>query len=152
MKIYVSGDHAGFEMKEKVKSWLSEKGYGVEDFGPLEYDKNDDYPDFVIPMAEAVSHGGQSAFGIVIAGSGIGETIATNKVKGIRAVLYHGKSPEIITTSKIHDNANILCLGSRFLNLKEMKSAIELWLKTDFTGEERHKRRLGKISKYEEGR
>ena len=149
--IYIGGDHAGFNLKEKIKTWLIREGNSVKDIGPFRYDKHDDYPDYTIPLAESVSKH-RDSYGIVIAGSGIGETIAANKVNGIRAVLYHSHSPKLITTSKIHDNANILCLGSRFLNEKEIKSAIKLWLRTSFTGEKRHKRRLGKITKYENKR
>lgn len=148
MKLYIAGDHAGFKLKEKIKKWLVKLGHEVKDFGPFKYDKDDDYPDYTFPLAEKVAKDRKS-FGIVIAGSGIGECIAANKVKGIRAVLYYGKSRKILTTSKIHDNANVLCLGSRFLNERESKEAIKLWIKTKFTGEKRHKRRLGKITKYE---
>ena len=87
-KIYLSGDHAGFKLKENVKKWLLEK-YEVEDIGPLVYDKKDDYPDFVIPMARKVAKNKNSR-GLIIAGSGQGEAIATNKIKGIKAGLYHG--------------------------------------------------------------
>jgi ribose 5-phosphate isomerase B len=148
MKVYIAGDHAGYKLKEKVRAWLESEGHRVKDFGPLEFNKLDDYPDFTLPLAEAVAKDRKS-MGVVIAGSGIGECIAANKVKGIRAVLYHAKSNFFIRTSRIHDNANVLCLGSRFLTLGEVKSAIKLWLGTKFPGEKRHKRRLGKIEKYE---
>jgi ribose 5-phosphate isomerase B len=147
MKIYIAGDHAGYKFKEKIKDWLSKK-HKVIDLGPFEYDKFDDYPDFTIPLAEKVAKDKKS-LGIVIAGSGIGECIAANKVKGIRAVSYHGKSNFYITTSKVHDDANVFCLGSRFMTEKEAKQAISLWIKTPFSKATRHKRRLGKIAKYE---
>jgi ribose 5-phosphate isomerase B len=150
MKIFIGGDHAGFNDKEMIKEWLTGK-YSVEDLGPLSYDKNDDYPDFTLPLASKVVKY-KGSFGIVIAGSGIGESIAANKVKGVRAVLYHGGTPGILRTSKVHDNANVLCLGSRFLKFDEMKKAIKLWLGTKFSGALRHKRRLGKIAKYERKR
>ena len=150
MKIYISGDHAGFKLKGKIKKWLSKK-HTVKDFGPFEYNKLDDYPDYTFPLAEAVAKDKKS-LGIIIAGSGLGECIAANKVKGIRAALFHGKSNKIITTSKIHNNANVLCLGSRFLSEKEAKAAIILWLKTPFSKAVRHKRRLNKIAKYEKKR
>ena len=150
-KIFVSGDHAGFVLKEKLKKWLESLNYIVYDFGPFEYRKEDDYPDYTFPLAEAVARTGdfRKAKGIVIAGSGIGEAIAANKVKGIRAVLYHGKSDFLIKTSRIHDDANVLCIGSRFLKEKDAKKAIKLWLNTNFPAEKRHKRRLAKIKKYE---
>jgi len=145
-KIYLSGDHAGFELKENIKKWLLEK-YEVEDVGPLVYDKNDDYPDFVIPMARKVAKNKNSR-GLIIAGSGQGEAIATNKIKGIKAGLYHGGSQKIIKTGREHDNTNILCLGSRFVSESEAKRAVNLFLKTKFQ-KGRHSRRLKKIEKIE---
>ncbi|MAG61595.1 ribose-5-phosphate isomerase [Candidatus Pacearchaeota archaeon] len=145
-KIYLSGDHAGFKLKENVKKWLLEK-YEVEDIGPLVYDKKDDYPDFVIPMARKVVKSSYSP-GIVIAGSGMGETIATNKVKGIKAGNYHGGSTKIIKTAREHDNLNILCMGSRFVSEEEAKEVIGVFLNTKFQSG-RHSRRLGKVEKIE---
>ena len=145
-KIYLSGDHAGFELKENIKKWLLEK-YEVEDVGPLVYDKKDDYPDFVIPMARKVAKNKNSR-GLIIAGSGQGEAIATNKIKGIKAGLYHGGLQKIIKTGREHDNTNILCLGSRFVSESEAKRAVNLFLKTKFQ-KGRHSRRLKKIEKIE---
>jgi ribose 5-phosphate isomerase B len=145
-KIYLSGDHAGFKLKSKIKSWLAKK-YEIQDFGPLVYNKLDDYPDFVIPMARAVAKNPHSP-GFIIAGSGQGEAIATNKIKGIKAGLYHGGSPKIVRTGREHDNLNILCMGSRFVTETEAKRAINLFLKTKFQ-KGRHARRLKKIEKIE---
>src|SRR3989344_1662962 len=117
-KIYFSGDHAGFYLKEKIKRWLERKyNLLVEDIGPIVYNKYDDYPDFVISMARKVAKDKNSR-GIIIAGSGQGEAIATNKIKGIRAGLYHGGNVKIVDTGRGHDNINILCMGSRFVNEK----------------------------------
>ena len=148
MKIYIAGDHAGFKLKEKIKKYFDKKNISYKDFGPHRYNSKDDYPDFVIPMAKAVAKS-RDSLGIVIAGSGIGETIAANKVKSIKAVLYHGKSPDLITMSKLHDNANILCMGSRFVKKRDAIKSIELWLKTSFSNAARHKRRLRKIDLFE---
>ena len=148
MKIYIAGDHAGFKLKEKIKKYFDKKNISYKDFGPHRYNSKDDYPDFVIPMAKAVAKS-RGSLGIVVAGSGIGETIAANKVKSIKAVLYHGKSPDLITTSKLHDNANILCMGSRFVKKRDAIKSIELWLKTPFSNAARHKRRLRKIDLFE---
>ncbi|HJO14540.1 MAG TPA: RpiB/LacA/LacB family sugar-phosphate isomerase [Candidatus Pacearchaeota archaeon] len=145
-KIYLSGDHAGFKLKENVKKWLLEK-YEVEDIGPLVYDKKDDYPDFVIPMARKVAKNKNSR-GLIIAGSGQGEAITTNKIKGIKAGLYHGGSPKIVKTGRLHDDINILCMGSRFVSEKEAKRAIDIFLKSKFEGG-RHSRRLKKMEKIE---
>jgi len=144
--IYLSGDHAGFKLKQKLKPWLS-KNFKIEDIGPHEYNKLDDYPDFVIPMGKKVAKDKNSR-GIIIAGSGQGEAIATNKIKGIKAGLYHGGSPKIVNTGRVHDNTNILCMGSRFVTEKEAKRAINIFLKTKFAGG-RHARRLKKVEKLE---
>lgn len=144
-KIFLSGDHAGFEVKAKLKSWLARKGYEVRDFGPLVYKKGDDYPDYVMPMAKSmVKDKSKDSRGIIIAGSGMGEAIAVNKLKGIRAAVYHGKALKFISTTREHNDANVLCMGARFVKFEEMKKAIDIFLKTKFAGG-RHKRRLGKF-------
>ena len=141
-KVYLSGDHAGFYLKEKLRDFLRKKGFEIRDFGPYAYDKNDDYPDFVIPMAKAVKK--DKVFGLVIAGSGEGEAIAINKLKGIRAPVYHGKNLKIIKTTREHNDANILCIGARFVSEKESKKAVEIFLRTKFA-KGRHERRLKKF-------
>ena len=145
--IYISGDHAGFKLKEKLIPFLQKKELIILNYGPFTYNKNDDYPDFVIPMARKVTQN-KNYRGIVIAGSGIGETIASNKIKGIKAGNYHGGSPKIIKTARKHDNINILCFGSRYVTLKEAKKAINIFLYTNFESG-RHLRRLKKIEKIE---
>ena len=145
-KLYIGGDHAGFKLKEKLRPWLKLK-YDVEDVGPVKYNKQDDYPDFVIPLARKVTRN-ENSRGIVIAGSGQGEAIVANKVKGIKAGLYHGGSPKIVNTGRAHDNINILCFGSRFVTEREAKRAIAIFLKTPFE-KGRHARRLKKVEKIE---
>jgi ribose 5-phosphate isomerase B len=147
MKIYIGGDHAGFFLKEKLKKYSEKSGYEVEDTGPYQYNPDDDYPDFVIPLAKKVARDKNSR-GIIIAGSGQGEIIAANKSKGIRAVVYYGGNENIIRLSRQHNNSNILSLGARFVNEKEAERAIDVWLKTKFDGG-RHLRRLKKIEKIE---
>jgi len=144
-KIYLSGDHAGFKLKEKLKKFLEKKGFTIKDFGPHKYNKNDDYPDFVIPMVRAVVK--NKLRGIIIAGSGQGEAIAVNKIKGIRAALYHGGNPKIVKVTREHNDANVLSFGSRFVTEIEAKKAIDIWLKIPFSNATRHKRRLKKIDK-----
>lgn len=147
-KIYLSGDHAGFKLKEKLKEWLEKKGFEINDFGPHFYKKDDDYPDFVIPMAKAmIKDKSKNVKGIIIAGSGMGEAIAVNKIKGIRGAVYHGKNIGIIKTTREHNDSNVLCMGSRFVKENEMKKAIELFLKTKFKSG-RHLRRLKKYEKF----
>ena len=143
--IFLGSDHTGFKLKEKIKKFLDKKKISYEDLGPKKYNKNDDYPDFVIPVAKKVAKNKNSK-GIVLGYSGQGEAIAANKVKGIRAVVYYGKNPRIITLSRQHNDANILSLGAGFLKEKEAASAIDKFLKTKFKGG-RHKRRLRKIEK-----
>ena len=145
-KIFIGGDHAGFNLKETVKPWLEKKGYQVADLGPTIYNSQDDYPDYVIPLAKKVSKN-KNSLGIVLAGSGQGEAIAANKIKGIRAVVYYGGPTKILKLSKQHNNANILSLGARFLSKTETKKAINIWLKEKFTEEIRHKRRIRKIER-----
>ena len=145
--IYIASDHAAFELKEALKEFLKELNMEFEDIGPKEFNKEDDYPDFIIPCAEKVAQ--NNGKGIIMGGSGQGEAIAANKVKGIRAAVYYGNSEDIITLSKTHNNANILSLGARFLSIEEAKKTVKLWIETEFTNEERHVRRLNKVSDYE---
>lgn len=162
MKIYIGGDHTVYELKEKLKIYLPELGLGYEviDKGPFKYDASDDYPDFVRPVAEAVA-GDEESRGIIFGGSGQGEAMCANRVKGARASVFYGgviakeaidikgtKSIdpfEIIKLSVLHNHANILSLGVRFLSFDEIKFAIELFLSTKFQNEERHLRRVKKI-------
>lgn len=153
MKIYLASDHAGFELKEKIKSYLKKEGHEVEDFGAYEFEESDDYPDLISKAAQAVSDdpGGR---GIILGSSGQGEAIVANKFKGIRAVVYYGPPEEIITLSRIHNNANILSLGARFLTESQALDAVKIWLETPFDGGpggERHIRRINKISSIENG-
>lgn len=146
MKIYIGSDHAGYELKEKLKIFIKELGYEVEDKGAFSLDINDDYPDFIVPTAEAVSkdHG---ALGIILGGSGEGEAICANKIKGIRASVYYGYTPEIVKVTKEHNDANILSLGARFINEEEAKEAVKIFIETKFSEDERHIRRIKKLEK-----
>ena len=148
MKVYLATDHAGFELKEKVKEFLQDDGYEVKDFGAYEFDKNDDYPDFISKAAEAVSKDPQSR-GIILGGSGQGEAMVANKFPNVRAVVYYGNM-DMIPLTREHNDANVLSLGARFLTEDEAIEAVKLWLETPFTDEERHVRRIEKIKKIEE--
>ena len=143
MIIHIATDHAGLELKEKVKSYLSKLDYEVVDHGAYEYDALDDYPDFIFPCAEAVSNNPKSK-GIILGGSGQGEAMAANRVKGVRAAVFYNGPDEIIKLSRQHNDANILSLGARFMSDQEMYKIIELWLSTDFESG-RHKRRIEKL-------
>lgn len=142
--IFLGSDHAGFEIKEFLKKKLQEEGYAVVDHGPLQFDQADDYPDFVIPVAKSVASHPNSR-GIVLGYSGQGEAICANRVRGIRAAVYYGGNKEIITLSREHNDANLLSLGAGFLSDEEAWGAVDSWLKTTFSGAERHIRRIKKI-------
>ncbi|GIR93692.1 ribose-5-phosphate isomerase [bacterium] len=143
MKIHLATDHAGLELKEKVKLYLSDLNYEVIDHGAYEYDALDDYPDFIFPCANAVSNDPESK-GIILGGSGQGEAMAANRVKGVRAAVFYNGPDEIIKLSRQHNNANILSLGARFMSEEEMYKIIEVWLSTDFESG-RHQRRIEKL-------
>lgn len=150
MKIYIGTDHGGFELKEKLKDWLTENQYGVEDMGAHELVEDDDYPDFVIPVAEKVAkeqREGLETLGIVVGRSGNGEAIAANKVKGVRAAVC--TSVGMARKAREHNNANILVLGADYVDENLVKEMVKAFLETPFSGEERHRRRLQKIEKYE---
>jgi len=148
MKISIGSDHAGFRLKETIKDFLKELGHEVEDFG-THSEKSTDYPDFAEKVAMSVADK-KSDFGILMCGTGIGMSIAANKVNGIRAALC--MTPEYAKLSREHNDANILTLGARFLEEKEAKNIVKTFLETKFTGEKRHRRRIKKISKIEKQR
>jgi len=142
--IYIGSDHAGYNLKEKLKIFLEKSGYKVSDKGAFKLDNLDDYPDFIIPVALAVASDSES-FGIILGGSGQGEMMSANKVDGIRACEYYGGNLEIVKVSREHNNANILSLGARFVTEEEAYEVVKLFLETKFSGEERHIRRIKKI-------
>ena len=143
-KIFIASDHAGFELKNILKSFLSNQNYEVEDCGPLVFDPHDDYPDYVLPCAQKVAQN-KDGFGVVVGLSGQGEAIAANRVPGVRAALYYGGPEEVLTLSREHNNANMLSLGAKFVTKEAAQHAALLWLSTDFSADERHVRRIGKI-------
>lgn len=145
MKIYLGGDHAGLQLKEKVRDLLLEWGYEVEDCGPLEYDNNDDYPDFCIPVAKAVAEDPENSRGILFGGSGQGEAMVANRYKKVRATVFYGGPEDIVALSRQHNNANVLSIGARFVEEKEAVRVIKMWLEAPFPAEERHKRRIDKF-------
>jgi len=140
--IVLATDHAGFELKEHVKRFLKEKGYDIKDFGALKYDGLDDYPDFILPAAKYIS--AHKLIGIIFGGSGQGEAMAANRIKGVRAAVFYNGPNEIVELSRLHNNANILSIGARFVNNQEVEKVIELWLSTNFE-EGRHEKRVNKL-------
>lgn len=147
MIIYLGSDHAGYKLKEKVKAYLTKRGFSVKDFGTNNEDPVD-YPDFIFLVAEVVSLNPHNR-GIVFGGTGIGECMAANKIKGVRAALCYDSYTAKM--SREHNDANILCLGGRTVtkNWTCTKKILDIWLKTKFSGEVRHIRRLKKITKME---
>ena len=146
--IHIGADHAGFDMKEEIIRFLEQRHYEVVDHGAYELDPEDDYPDFILPVAVAVAEDPQSR-GIILGGSGQGEAIVANRVMGIRAVVFYGEpvgsDESIIELSRQHNNANVLSLGARFLTDEIAIEVVDQWLDTAFSEEERHSRRIQKI-------
>ena len=140
-KVAIGGDHAGYEYKEQLRKQLEEEGYEVKDFGPFSADSVD-YPDFAHPLAETVGSGSYDA-GILICGSGNGVAITANKHQGIRAALCWNK--ELSALARQHNNANVLCLPSRFVAYELAKEITETFLNTEFEGG-RHSRRVNKMT------
>ena len=142
--VYLGADHAGFELKEEIKKFLLKLGLDVEDKGAMALDLNDDYPDFVRPVAKAVAQDPERNRGIVLGGSGQGEAIVSNRFKGVRAAVYYGGNLDIVKLSRQHNDANVLALGARFLTKDEAIEAVKLWIGTPFEGG-RHELRVLKI-------
>lgn len=160
MKIALSTDHAGFASLQTLKEYLESIGHECVNYGPAEFDPTDDYPDYIRPAAVAVADG-QCDVGIIFGGSGEGEAIAANRVPGVRCGVYYGPATpigaidaegseahdeyEILRLNRQHNNANMLSLAGRFLTQQEVHSAVQVWLDTPFSGEERHVRRIAKL-------
>lgn len=140
MKIAIASDHAGFELKTKIKNFLEQSGLSVDDFGTFKTESAD-YPDYGILAARAVANE-KADRGILVCGTGIGMSIVANKTKGIRAALCHSK--ETAELSRRHNDANVLTLGGRILDHQLALEMVEIWLKTPFEGD-RHLRRVKKI-------
>ncbi|MBC7836758.1 RpiB/LacA/LacB family sugar-phosphate isomerase [Acetobacteraceae bacterium] len=155
MKIYIASDHTGYELKEALVSFLSERGFAIEDMGAGQHEPEDDYPDYLMPLGAKVA-GERGSFGIGIGASGQGEAMAVNRIKGARAAVYYGPTAhdqtdatgnklDMLASVRAHNNANVLCLAARFISQAEAKRAVETWLATPFSGEERHVRRIAKL-------
>lgn len=146
MRIHIGSDHAGLEFKAILISHLTESGHEVTDHGPFTYDALDDYPMFCIPAAQAVAADPDS-LGIVLGGSGNGEQMAANKVKGVRAALVW--STEIAKLAREHNNANVISIGGRMHTPEVCKELIDVFIATPFSEDERHVRRIQQIAKFE---
>jgi ribose 5-phosphate isomerase B len=160
MKIALSADHTGFELLPKLQDFLDALGHEPVNYGPADFGESDDYPDFIEPAARAVANGECDA-GVIFGGSGQGEAMAANRVPGVRCAVYYGPVDpigaveaegshaadeyEILRLSRRHNNANMLSIGTRFVDQDAIKNAIKLWLETPFSQIDRHLRRINKI-------
>ena len=144
--LYLGADHAGFHLKEELKKYLKELGYEYEDLGNQQLEPKDDYPDFALAVAEKVTAGQEK--GILICATGFGMAIAANKVKGIRAAVCWDEFTAL--QSREHNNANVLCLGGKVIDLEIAKKIARIWLEAEFSNEKRHVRRLEKIKNIEQ--
>ena len=146
MRVGIASDHGGFELKQQVVSRLHAMGHEVADFGPDRLDPQDDYPDYVIPLATAVMRGAVQR-GIAICGSGVGACIVANKLPGVRSALIHDTYSA--RQGVEDDDMNVLCLGGRVVDVDRAWELIRLFLEARFSGAERHRRRLAKIAALE---
>ncbi len=160
MKIYIAADHAGFALKNALTEHIRTLGYEVEDMGALSLDKDDDYPDFMMPLAKRVADE-VSARGIIVGGSGQGEAMCANRVKGVRAAVFYGPMRvtaaldiegghsedgyDAVRLPRRHNDANVLSIGARFVSGDEADEAVRIFLETPFSGSVRHARRLAKF-------
>jgi ribose 5-phosphate isomerase B len=160
MKIALSTDHAGFELLKQLEGFLANKGHECVNYGPTSFNADDDYPAFMFPAAKAVA-AGECERAIIMGGSGQGEAIAANRVKGVRCALYYGAVPavgavdadggsatdtyEIVRLSRQHNDANALSLAARFLTWDDIEKVVTIWLETPFSGIERHSRRIAML-------
>ena len=151
MRVHIATDHAGLELSAHLIRHLRSEGYEVVDHGPAEYDAEDDYPAFCIDAAEAVVRdrdAGTPALGIVLGGSGNGEQIAANKVKGVRAALAWNL--DTARLARQHNDANVVAVGGRQHSVEEATQIIDAFLAEPFSDAERHVRRIGQIAAYEQ--
>jgi ribose 5-phosphate isomerase B len=150
MRVHLGSDHAGLELKEHLIAWLVDQGHDPVDHGPFVYDALDDYPVFCLRAAEGVvadQESGVEALGVVIGGSGNGEQIAANKVRGVRSALAW--SEETAALAREHNDANVVSVGGRMHTVEEMTRFVEVFLATPFSGDERHARRIAQLAAYE---
>ncbi|MES2730103.1 MAG: RpiB/LacA/LacB family sugar-phosphate isomerase [Bacteroidota bacterium] len=146
MNVGIAADHGGFELKETIAAQLKELGYTITDFGAYGYDAQDDFPDFIIPLSRAVAEG-KVERGIAICGSGVGASIAANKIPGVRAALI----TETYSAHQgvEHDDMNVICLGGRVIGPVLVWELIQSFLQARYIGEERQLRRMAKVAALE---
>ncbi len=148
MRVGLAADHAGFALKQELAHELERQGHDVVDVGARELQPGDDYPDFVLPLARAVARG-EVDRGVAVCGSGVGASVAANKVRGVRAALIH----DVFSAHQgvEDDDMNVICLGGRVIGFYLAWDLVKAFLAARFIGGERHKRRLAKVAELEKG-
>ena len=146
MKIGIATDHGGLELKQHLKSYLEKKGFSVQDFGAHEYDAKDDFPDFVVPLARAVGSGAVDR-GVAVCGSGVGASIAANKIKNVRACLI--MESYSAAQGVEHDDMNMICLGGRVIGPALAETLLDAFLGAEYQALPRQVRRMGKVADLE---
>ena len=144
MNIFLGTDHAGFSLKEHIKTHLESLGHKVEDCGADSFDENDDYPKYMHMVAKKMLTD-KNSIGIIFGGSGFGEAMVLNRYKNIRAIVCTSNNIDLAKLGREHNNANVISIGARFVNEKEAEKLIDTFLNTKFTNEERHVRRIENI-------
>ena len=142
MRISIGADHAGLPLKQELAPWLEAQGHELLDFGAHEFDRDDDYPDYAEAVARAVASG-EAKRGIMVCGSGVGACVTSNKVRGVRACMCHDTYSAHQGVE--HDDMNVLCLGARIIGGELAREVVTAFLGAEFSGEERHRRRLNKL-------
>jgi ribose 5-phosphate isomerase B len=146
MVIHLATDHAGFTHKEAVATWLKSEGYEIKDHGAFTFDESDDFPDFISLAASAVNKKPQESRGIVFGGSGQGEGMMANSYPNVRATVYYGGDTSVPVLSRQHNDANVLSIGARFVNLDDTKKIVWDWLHTEALIDEKYHRRNKKMA------
>jgi len=146
MRLAIASDHAGYQLKEHLRTWMAQRQIDVRDVGPQTFDPADDYPDFARAVAELVQTG-QVDLGVAICATGVGSCITANKLRGVRAALAH--EAFAARMSRLHNDANVLCLGASIVAPRYAEEILAAWLEVSFSGQERHRRRLDKVARIE---
>lgn len=149
MKILLAADHAGFALKNKVKEYLTNEGFTVEDMGAHVLVPDDNYPEIMLPVAMRIVSATDDTKAIIFGKSGNGEAVICNRLPGVRAAVYHGKNLEIVRLSRQHNDANILSIGAGFVEEEEAIEAVRVWISTPFSNEERHVKRVEMLDNIE---
>lgn len=150
MKIILASDHAGFDLKNKIKDFLLEENFrNVEDVGAHTLDPDDNYPEIMLPVAMRIMKDQKGTLAIIFGKSGNGEAMICNRFPGVRAAVYHGKNLEIVRLSKEHNDANVLSIGAGFVEFEEAREAVRTFISTPFSNDKRHIKRIEMLDNIE---